>query len=264
MQSFERPTERPQIGKFFGFDHAKFYVSNAKQAASFYTSRFGFDYVAYSGLETGSRDFCTHVVGNGKVLLAFVCALNPGNVEFAKYLETHGDGVHDIAFTVEDCRKTYELAVSRGAKSIQAPEELKDENGTVITATIQTYGDTVHTLVQRVDYTGPFLPGYSASPLKEPFNDLIERPQFECIDHCVGNQPDQEMEPTAQWYEKMLDFHRFWSVDDTMMHTEYSALRSIVMADFDEVIKMPINEPASGKRKSQIQEYVDYWGGAGV
>jgi 4-hydroxyphenylpyruvate dioxygenase len=122
-------------------------VSNAKQAASFYTSRFGFDYVAYQGLETGSRDYCTHVIKSGNIFLAFTCALNPGNTEFNKYLETHGDGVHDVAFTVEDCRKTYELAVSRGAKSISAPEEHKDENGTVIIASIQTYGDTVHSLI---------------------------------------------------------------------------------------------------------------------
>ena len=141
---------------------------------------------------------------------------------------------------------------------------MKDENGSVIVATVATYGDTVHTFVQRVDYTGPFLPGFKASPHKEPFNAMVESPEFEAIDHVVGNQPDLEMEPTAQWYEKMLDFHRYWSVDDSMIHTEYSSLRSIVMADFDENIKMPINEPAPGKRKSQIQEYVDYYGGAGV
>ncbi len=158
----------------------------------------------------------------------------------------------------------YELAVSRGAKSVKEPEEFKDENGTVIVATIGTYGDTVHSLVQRVDYDGPFLPGFKEATLKEPFNEMVERPNFIRIDHVVGNQPDMEMEPTAQYYEKMLDFHRYWSVDDSMIHTEYSSLRSIVMTDFDQVIKMPINEPAPGKRKSQIQEYVDYYGGAGV
>lgn len=122
----------------------------------------------------------------------------------------------------------------------------------------------MHTFVQRVDYTGPFLPGFKAHHYKEKFNDIAPVPDLLFIDHIVGNQPDGDMEPVAQWYERMLDFHRFWSVDDTMIHTEYSSLRSIVMADFDEVIKMPINEPAQGKRKSQIQEYVDYYAGAGV
>lgn len=190
--------------------------------------------------------------------------LNPGDTEFAKQLEKHGDGVRDVAFEVEDCRHVYETAVSRGAKSVKEPEEIKDENGSMIVATVETYGDTWHSFVQNIDYTGPFMPGFKESPLHEPFNELIESPGLKFIDHVVGNQPDMEMEPTAQWYEKMLDFHRYWSVDDSMIHTEYSSLRSIVMSDFDEVIKMPINEPAPGKRKSQIQEYVDYYGGAGV
>lgn len=199
-------------------------MGNAKQAASFYTSRFGFEFLAYQGLETGEREYCTHVIRNGGITYAFVSALNPGNTEFHRYLEQHGDGVHDVAFEVEDCRKTYEHAVSRGAKSIKEPTEMKDENGTVIVATIETYGDTVHSFIQRVDYDGPFLPGFKESPYKEPFNELIPKPEFEKIDHVVGNQPDLEMEPTAQWYEKMLDFHRFWSVDDSMLHTEYSSL----------------------------------------
>jgi 4-hydroxyphenylpyruvate dioxygenase len=131
-------------------------------------------------------------------------------------------------------------------------------------ATVQTYGDTTHTFVQRDKYNGTFLPGYKKHHLVEAFNKVLEPINLHVIDHCVGNQPDGEMEAAAFWYEKMLDFHRFWSVDDKMMHTEYSALRSIVVADFDEVVKMPINEPAPGKRKSQIQEYVDFYGGPGV
>ncbi|CAI2372153.1 unnamed protein product [Moneuplotes crassus] len=261
---YEKPTERPEIGKFLAFDHLRFWVGNAKQAASFYTSRFGFEEVAYQGLETGERDFCTHVIRNGDIVLAFTTAIQPGNSEFYGELETHGDGVKDVAFTVDDARSMHEKAVSRGAKSVREPEELKDENGSVIIASIQTYGDTIHTLVERKDYTGPFLPGYKESTTKDPVNEFIETPKFERIDHVVGNQPDLEMEPTAEWYEKMLDFHRYWSVDDSMIHTEYSSLRSIVMCDFDEIIKMPINEPAPGKRKSQIQEYVDFYGGPGV
>ena len=190
--------------------------------------------------------------------------MNPGEKEFAAHQEKHGDGVYDVAFEVDDARRIYENAVAKGAKSVKEPEELKDENGSVIVATVRTYGDTVHTFVQRVDYTGPFLPGFKKSPFYEPFNDMCDSPVFEKIDHVVGNQPDLEMEPSVEWYEKMLDFHRYWSVDDSMIHTEYSSLRSVVIADFDENIKMPINEPAPGKRKSQIQVYVDYYGGAGV
>ena len=129
---------------------------------------------------------------------------------------------------------------------------MEDENGKVLTASIQTYGDTIHTLVQRENYNGPFLPGFKAHHAKEKINEHLPPPVFDAIDHVVGNQPDLDMEPVAQWYEKMLDFHRYWSVDDSMIHTEYSSLRSIVMCDFDEVVKMPINEPAPGKRKSQI------------
>ena len=144
------------------------------------------------------------------------------------------------------------------------PTTIEDENGTVIMASVQTYGDTIHTFVQRGGYSGKFLPGFKPHPLEEPLNKLLPIPELCFIDHCVGNQPDGEMEPVAQWYEKMLDFHRFWSVDDKMIHTNYSSLRSVVMADFDEKVKMPINEPANGVRKSQIQEYVEYYGGPGV
>jgi len=215
-------------------------------------------------LETGHREYCTHVVKNGKILYAFTSPLTTDNTDFARDLERHGDGVKDVAFLVEDAKGIYEKAVSRGAKGVQEPQTLSDENGSVIVASVQTYGDTIHTFVERTDFTGLFLPGFKAHHLKEKFNALVPVPELECIDHCVGNQPDKQMEPVAQWYEKMLDFHRFWSVDDSMIHTEYSSLRSVVMCDFDENVKMPINEPAAGKRKSQIQEFVDYYAGAGV
>jgi 4-hydroxyphenylpyruvate dioxygenase len=197
-------------------------------------------------------------------VFSFVSPLNPGATDFAHHHEKHGDGVRDVAFHVDDAAGIFNKAVSRGAKAISEPQTLKDEHGSVIVASVQTYGDTIHTFVQRVDYTGVFLPGFQPHYLKEKFNELLPHPEIEAVDHCVGNQPDLEMEPVAEWYEKMLDFHRFWSVDDTMMHTEYSALRSIVVTDFDEKVKMPINEPAPGKKKSQIQEYVDYYGGPGV
>lgn len=154
--------------------------------------------------------------------------------------------------------------MSRGAESVQEPKEESDEHGSVVTATVKTYGDTVHTFVERHAYKGVFLPGYRAVDKVDPLATLLPSPGLQFIDHIVGNQPDLKMNEACDWYEKTLGFHRFWSVDDSQIHSEYSSLRSIVMTDYDEVIKMPINEPAAGKRKSQIQEYVDYHGGAGV
>jgi len=154
--------------------------------------------------------------------------------------------------------------VERGAKSVQEPKTLTDDFGTVIIATVQTYGDTTHSFVERKNYTGRFMPGFKSVDEEDPFEKLSPPVGLSFIDHCVGNQPLHAMEPLCQWYEKSLDFHRFWSVDDSVIHTEYSSLKSIVMTDFDQVIKMPINEPAVGKRKSQIQEFVEYFGGPGV
>lgn len=262
---YEKPTERPEVGVFHAFDHIKFYVGNAKQTSAWYTSRLGFEYYAYKGLETGERKTVSHVVKNGKIIFEFMSSLEPSDpMGIGEHIKVHGDGVKDVAFHVDDAVGIYEKAIKRGAKSVREPQTLTDDDGSVIIATVRTYGDTDHTFVQRNDYKGFFMPGYKQHPKKEVFNEAYPPIKIEFIDHCVGNQPDLEMEPTAQWYEKMLDFHRFWSVDDTMMHTDFSALRSIVMADFDENVKMPINEPAQGKRKSQIQEYVDYWAGAGV
>ena len=216
------------------------------------------------GLETGSREFCTHVIRNNEIVYAFQSPLNPNHAEFSAEHAKHGDGVKDVAFTVDDAKGIYEKAVSRGATSVRPPETLEDENGIMVVASVKTYGDTIHTFVQRDKYNGIFMPGFKEHHLNEPLNDILPKCDLRYIDHCVGNQPDGEMEPVAQWYEKMLDFHRFWSVDDKMIHTNYSSLRSIVVADFDEKVKMPINEPANGMKKSQIQEYCDYYGGAGV
>lgn len=257
--------QRPPIGKFLGFDHVVYWVGNAKQAASYYTTRFGFEYVAYKGLETKEREVVSHVVRKNKVFLEFQSSYQAEDkLGMGDHLKKHGDGVRDIAFTVEDAKLTFETAKSRGAKVVKELSTISDEHGEVIMGTVQTYGDTTHTFVQRNNYKGPYLPGYKEHHLKEVLNAHFEPVEFEVIDHCVGNQALGDMEPTAEWYEKMLDFHRFWSVDDSIIHTDYSSLKSIVVADFDEVVKMPINEPANGKRKSQIQEYVDYYYGAGV
>lgn len=229
----------------------------------------GFTHVAYRGLETGSRDVATHVVRQGDVTFCFSSPLNSTGVvelgqDMAGHMAVHGDGVKDVAFAVDDAAGIYAEAVKRGAESVRAPETLTDEHGTVVIATVKTYGDTVHTFVQRNDYKGAFMPGYMATTTPEPMADFTPPIGLDFVDHVVGNMPDGGMMPVVEWYEKVLQFHRFWSVDDSQIHTEYSSLRSVVMADYTEKIKMPINEPASGKRKSQIQEYVDYYSGPGV
>jgi 4-hydroxyphenylpyruvate dioxygenase len=181
-----------------------------------------------------------------------------------EHLINHGDGTKDVAFTVEDATAIFDYSVKKGATPVMKPTEFKDEDGTVILASIKTYGDTTHTFVERKNYKGLFLPGFKPHPLTEPFNNVMPKINFLKVDHVVGNQPDNEMEKMVKYYEDVLDFHRFWTVDDKMIHTEYSSLRSVVVADYDENVKMPINEPANGKRKSQIQEYVDYYHGPGV
>ncbi|KAI8075036.1 4-hydroxyphenylpyruvate dioxygenase [Gongronella butleri] len=254
---------------YAGFDHLRFTVTNAKQAASFYCTRLGFKHVAYKGLETGSREVAAHAIKCGDAVFVFESPIQPHlQPEMTAEIAKRGDAVKDVAFTVTDCRAVYEKAVARGAQSLAAPEEFTDEDGTVIMATLKTYGDVQHTLIERKNYKGIFLPGYksSATALRhaDPLETLLPQVPLHFIDHVVGNQPDDMMEPVADFYEKAFDFHRFWSVDDKQVHTEYSALRSVVMADPEERIKVPINEPALGKKKSQIQEFVDFYGGAGV
>lgn len=264
MTSYTEKGPKPDKGKFLCFDHLTFWVGNAKQAASYYCTRLGFEPIGYRGLETGSRNVVCHVIRQNKVVYVFQSPLNPGNREFGDHLVKHGDGVKDIAFAVEDLDAIVERAKERGAKIVKDIWEEKDASGKVRFATVQTYGDTTHTFVERGSYKGLFLPGYQPVENPDPILKNLPKPGLDFIDHIVGNQPDLTMESVAKWYEKTLMFHRFWSVDDSQIHTEYSSLRSIVVANYEETIKMPINEPATGKRKSQIQEYVDYYGGAGV
>jgi 4-hydroxyphenylpyruvate dioxygenase len=244
--------------------------------------------VAYRGLETGDRNVVSHVVRQGNIFFVFSSPINPDSKSapvygtcakrtvvmvatlslagqsMAEHLAKHGDGVKDVAFRVHDCRKIFDSAVSRGAKVIAEPHVEEDADGSVVMATVATYGDTVHTFVERRDYKGCFLPNYKVIEEEDPLKSFSAHPGLEFIDHIVGNMGDHEMEKTVQWYEKILQFHRFWSADDKQIHTEYSSLRSVVVADYGEAVKMPINEPASGKRKSQIKEYVEYYGGNGV
>ncbi|XP_052073924.1 4-hydroxyphenylpyruvate dioxygenase-like [Mytilus californianus] len=265
MTSYTDKGPKPESGKFLSFAHVTFWVGNAKQAASYYCTRMGFEPFAYKGLETGSREIAAHVVKQNKIIFAFQSMLNPDEPkEFGAHLVKHGDGVKDVAFEVEDLPAIFKRAVGRGALVVKEPWEESDENGTVKFAQVQTYGDTTHTLIDKSKYKGLFLPGYQPTKFKDPLSDMLPTIGLNFIDHIVGNQPDEEMVPVSDWYEKNLMFHRFWSIDDSQLHTEYSALRSIVVTNYEETIKMPINEPAPGKRKSQIQEYVDFYGGAGV
>jgi len=255
---------------FTGFHHIEFYVSNAKQVADFYIVRMGFEKVGYCGLETGNRAYASHVVRQNKITYVFTSPLNPsfgpeaGCGHIAMDIAIKGDAAKDVAFEVDDARAAYKFAIDNGATGVKEPYEVKDDNGTVVMATLETYGKCRHTLITKKDYNGFFLPGFKEITGLDPVGKLLPDCGLEFIDHIVGNQGDKQMEPAADWYKEKLGFHRFWSVDDKQVHTQYSSLRSIVMADYNEVIKMPLNEPAKGNKKSQIQEYVDYHGGAGV
>ncbi|XP_022521482.2 4-hydroxyphenylpyruvate dioxygenase [Astyanax mexicanus] len=265
MTSYTDKGEKPERGKFVRFHHLTFWVGNAKQAAAFYCDKMGFEPVAYKGLETGSREIVSHVIKQDKILFVFESALNPGNEEMGQHLMQHGDSVKDIAFQVEDCDFLVKKAKERGAVIVKEPWVEQDKHGKVKYAVVQTYGDTTHTLVEYMTpYKGLFLPGYQEPLFKDPLLPKLPPGCLSFIDHIVGNQPDDEMVPISDWYQKCLMFHRFWSIDDKQIHTQYSSLRSIVVTNYEETIKMPINEPAPGKKKSQIQEYVDYNGGAGV
>ncbi|KAH7272205.1 4-hydroxyphenylpyruvate dioxygenase [Fusarium sp. LHS14.1] len=265
---------------FTGYDHITWWVGNAKQAASYYTSLFGFKTIAYKGLETGSRYFASYVVANNDVRFVFTSPLRseahfPDDEPISKsdrkllkemyaHLERHGDAVKDVAFEVDNVEGVYYKAVEEGAIAVQDPLVTKDkEHGSVSTAVICTYGDTTHTLISRQNYTGPFLPGFRAVNKKTASVSMPEVPLAR-IDHCVGNQSWNEMVSACAFYEQCLSFHRFWSVDDSQICTEFSALSSIVMASPNNVVKMPINEPAPGKKKSQIEEYVIFNSGPGV
>ena len=171
-------------------------------------------------METGNRDWSTTVVKNGKVLIALSTPLS-SNAEFKEHMDKHGDGIKDIAFTVEDAVKVYNAAVLKGAKSVSEPTKIEDKNGYVIVASVKTYGDTIHTFIQRDQFKGDFLPNYALIKNEDPFNDIAGKFTLGFIDHVVGNHALGDMETTVQWYENVLSFHRFWSIDDSLINTEY-------------------------------------------
>ena len=243
----------------FGTDYVEFYVGNAKQSAHYYKTAFGFQSYAYRGLETGSRDSVSYVLKQDKIRLVLTTPLN-SNSPINQHLRKHGDGVKVVALWVEDAKSAWEETTKRGAKSFMEPTVEKDENGEVIRSGIYTYGETVHIFVERKNYNGLFLPGFKE--WKSDYNPEALGLKF--IDHMVGNVGWGEMNQWVKWYEEVMGFENFLSFDDTQIHTEYSALMSKVMSNGNGRIKFPINEPAKGNKKSQIEEYLDFYESPGV
>ena len=242
-----------------GTDYVEFYVGNAKQSAHYYKTAFGYQSYAYRGLETGSKDSVSYVLKQDKIRLVLTTPLtssSPINEQLAK----HGDGVKVIALWVEDARSAWEETTKRGAKSFMKPTVEKDEHGEVVRSGIHTYGETVHIFVERKNYNGAFLPGFVE--WKSEYNP--EPLGLKYVDHMVGNVGWGEMNQWVKWYEDVMGFENFLSFDDTQIHTEYSALMSKVMSNGNGRIKFPINEPAKGNKRSQIEEYIDFYEGSGV
>lgn len=242
-----------------GTDHIEFYVGNAKQAAQFYQYCMGFELVAYAGPETGMRDRASYVLLQNKIRFVLTTALR-SDTEIAEHVHRHGDGVKVLALWVDDTRKAFHETTSRGAVTVREPEVLKDEFGEVVVASIRTYGDTLHTFVERKNYNGSFLPGYKAVRPAIP----IVPTGLKYVDHCVGNVELGKMNEWVSFYEEVMGFKLLITFDDKDISTEYSALMSKVVSNGNGYIKFPINEPAPGKKKSQIDEYLEFYQGAGV
>lgn len=242
-----------------GTDYIEFYVGNAKQSALYYRAAFGFQLVGYRGPETGTRDRASYLLQQDKVRFVLTSALGPEG-PIAQHVALHGDGVRDLAFWVDDARDAHAKAVERGARSVQAPTVMKDEHGEVVIAAIATYGDTIHSIVERKNYKGLFLPGFVAAT-----SDFAPKGVgLKYVDHCVGNVELGKMNEWVGFYERVLGFANILTFDDKQITTEYSALMSKVMSNGNGRIKFPINEPAQGKKKSQIEEYLDFYRSPGV
>jgi len=242
-----------------GTDFIEFYVGNAKQASHYYRSAFGFELLAYRGPETGTRDRASYLLQQNKVRLVLTTPLSPDH-PIAAHIHRHGDGVRDIALWVDDAREAFQVAVERGARGAQEPTVLRDEDGEVVLAGIHTYGDTIHSLVERRNYRGLFLPGFQAvsSPFTPAPVGLLH------VDHCVGNVELGAMNTWVKFYQDVMGFRNLISFDDKDISTEYSSLMSKVVASGNDRIKFPINEPAQGRKKSQIDEYLEFYRGPGV
>lgn len=243
-----------------GTDHIEFYVGNAKQASFFYRTAFGFSLIAYAGPETGVRDRASYVLQQGKIRLILTTPMHPGN-EISSHIEQHGDGVKVLALWVDDATKSWKETTSRGAKSYAEPKTISDEFGEVTIASIHTYGDTIHTFVERKHYKGVFLPGFV--PMEDGYSTKDVGLLY--VDHCVGNVELGKMNEWVKFYEDIMGFKLLLTFDDNDISTEYSALMSKVVSNGNGYIKFPINEPAEGKKaKSQIDEYLEFYHGPGV
>lgn len=242
-----------------GTDHIEMYVGNAKQASLFYQYAFGFELIAYSGPETGVKNKASYVLKQDKIRLVLTSPLQSDS-PVSRHIQTHGDGVKVLALWVDDVEKSWYETTSRGAESIEEPKTLKDSNGEIKLASIKTYGDTIHTFVERKNYKGVFLPGFV--PKKSTYQSTSIGLKY--IDHCVGNVELGEMNRWVKFYEDVMGFKLLITFDDQDISTEYSALMSKVVSNGNGYIKFPINEPAEGKKKSQIEEYLDFYNGPGV
>jgi 4-hydroxyphenylpyruvate dioxygenase len=237
--------------------HVEFWVGNAKQASFFYRKAFGFGQVAYRGLETGNREFASYVLAQNRVRFVLSTPFDPQHPA-TEHIKRHGDGVRDIALLVEDADFAFREAIKRGAEPAVEPHDVTDEHGTIRRAAIKTYGDTIHSFLSYASYDGAFLPGFVAAEVKGDDVGIA------VVDHVVGNVELGAMNRWAEWYSKVMGFSRYITFDDKDISTEYSALMSIVMSDESHVVKFPINEPAAGKKKSQIDEYLEAYHGPGV
>ncbi|MEN9571542.1 MAG: hypothetical protein RL172_2773 [Bacteroidota bacterium] len=242
-----------------GTDYVEFYVGNAKQAAHFYKTAFGFKSLAYAGPETGVKDRASYVLRQNKLTFVLTTPLQMGN-PLADHIYKHGDGVKVLALRVADATSAWQQTTSRGAQSYMQPQTLTDEQGTVVMSGIHTYGDTVHLFIERTQYNGVFMPGY------QPWHSLYNPDDTGLlyVDHCVGNVGWNQMNPWVKFYENVMGFKNILSFDDKDISTEYSALMSKVMSNGNGYVKFPINEPAEGKKKSQVEEYLDFYNGEGV
>lgn len=242
-----------------GTDHIEFYVGNAKQAAHYYQTAFGFHLVAYRGPETGCKETASYVLQQDKIRFVLTSALFPDH-PVAEHVIKHGDGVKVLALWVDDAKVAYEKALDKGAKSAKTPETLEDESGKIVTASIHTYGETIHTFVERSEYKGAFMPGFET---RESIME-IKPLGLKYIDHCVGNVELGMMDKWVAFYQDVMGFKLLLTFDDKDISTEYTALMSKVVSNGNGYIKFPINEPAKGLKKSQIEEYLDYYRSAGV
>jgi 4-hydroxyphenylpyruvate dioxygenase len=253
------PQTTQDVLQLNGTDYIEFYVGNARQAAYFYRVAMGFSLVAYAGPETGRRDCASYVLQQGKIRFVLTTPLRPDN-EVAGHIHLHGDGVRDVALWVDDARLAWKETIRRGARSVQEPLETSDEFGRAKMASIAIYGDTIHTFVERKNYRGPFLPGY-----QEKIDDPVSRPTgLLHVDHVVGNVGWNEMNRWVDFYSDVMGFSLYQHFDEKDISTEYSALMSKVMANGNGRVKFPLNEPAEGRRKSQIEEYLEFHHGPGV